>query len=691
MSYQDKTNEIKARWRDYLEEITAPAKYKVNGEESYICPVCGQHGQNGDGMTYQPGTNTLHCFGCGFVGSDIDLDIELHGGDPKDPHDFMEARQRVADIVGVDLSDENRSEIEKVPPRAHEKGNKDTTHINRPVREKKLSEADLRASRAIIEKARAGFESPECIAYLEGRGIDIEKARRAGVGFIKGFVHPNATTPPRNPGDYVIFPNASGGCTARAIDPDARTPKMHVKPTGLFFLDGTGESIDPAKRLFVVEGESDALTIGQNRVQVVATCSTEGRGRFVEWLKDHWPEDGAEVVLCYDQDERGQKAEADLQNRLRAEQIPAFSFNLSGQYKDANEAYLSDQVGFLARLTHAETMEAPDPDAEIKEKVHAWTVAGRMPDFEETLKNSAPPTPTGFQTLDDLLNGGIREGLIIVGAVPSLGKTTFLIQMLDQIVSQAWEDDQKAETIDPNTRRDALIFSLEESANSLIAKMISRRGAEYAMRVNRPLKEYAKSSDQILNYQSHELWKKDALQLYELCKNGVMKTGEKFAIIDGRPVSALEVRESIEEYKTATGRTPIVLIDYLQIMKPMDPKSDLRNTINENLTELANLSHEYNTPIVVISSFNRQSYGQGVNYASAKESGNVEYSADIMIGLQFENVGGKNFDEKKARKQDIRKIELIIQKNRRGKTNDVIKFDYMAEFNLFIDRGLKDD
>lgn len=691
MSYKENTGRIKARWAEYLEVMSGPAKYKVNGRDSYVCPLCG-HGAGGDGMTFIPGTDTLKCFGCGFTGSNINLDIVLHGGDPEDPKEFLPARQRVAGIVGVDLSDENRSEIEKRPPSAPIKGNKDTTHINMHKSTKTAQTpnlSDLRASRELIEKAKAGFDSPECIAYLEGRGINIETARRAGVGFIKGFVHPNATTPPKNPGDYVIFPNASGGCTARAIDPNARTPKMHVKPTGLFFLDGDGESIDSEKRLFVVEGQADALTIGQSGAQAVATCSTEGRGMFVKWLRENWPKDGAELVLCYDQDEQGRKAEADLQSRLRAEQIPSFSFNISGQYKDANLAYLSDQAGFLARLHHAQTMDAPDPDAEIKEKVHAWTVAGRMPDYNDALKTSMPPTPTGFQTLDDVLNGGIYEGLIIVGAVPSLGKTTFLMQMLDQIVSQAWEDDQWVDDLDPNTRRDALIFSMEEPANALIAKMISRRTAEFAIQSKRALYGYAKRLDQLLDYRLRPFWTEEEVRLIDVSQADLMQTGEKFAIIDGRPVSALEVREAVEEYRTATGRTPIVMIDYLQIMKPMDPKSDLRNAINETLTELANISHEYKTPIIVVSSFNRNNYHQGANYTSAKESGNIEYSADLYLGLQFEGVEGSNFDEKKARNQDTRKIELVILKNRRGKTGITIKFDYVPAFNLFTDKGLK--
>src|SRR5699024_976856 len=70
-----------------------------------------------------------------------------------------------------------------------------------------------------------------------------------------------------------------------------------------------------------------------------------------------------------------------------------------------------------------------------------------------------PPIPTGFKQLDEILDGGIREGLHVLGAISSLGKTTLAMQIADQIAQYG---------------EDVLIFSLETGTNELIAKSVSR-------------------------------------------------------------------------------------------------------------------------------------------------------------------------------------------------------------------------
>ncbi|MCL2355466.1 MAG: DnaB helicase C-terminal domain-containing protein, partial [Oscillospiraceae bacterium] len=76
-------------------------------------------------------------------------------------------------------------------------------------------------------------------------------------------------------------------------------------------------------------------------------------------------------------------------------------------------------------------------------------------DFLGTVE--APAIPTGFKNLDDALDGGLREGLYVLGAVPSLGKTTFALQIADYIAKQG---------------RDVLIYSLEMTKIRLTARSI---------------------------------------------------------------------------------------------------------------------------------------------------------------------------------------------------------------------------
>ena len=99
--------------------------------------------------------------------------------------------------------------------------------------------------------------------------------------------------------------------------------------------------------------------------------------------------------------------------------------------------------------------------------------------------------------------------------------------------------------------------------------------------------------------------------------------------------------------------------------------------------ELKRISRDYKTPVICISSFNRANYKEAVTMEAFKESGAIEYSSDILIGLQLKGTGGKDFDANEAKRKDPREIELVILKNRNGRTGGKISFDYYPLFNYF--------
>ena len=68
-----------------------------------------------------------------------------------------------------------------------------------------------------------------------------------------------------------------------------------------------------------------------------------------------------------------------------------------------------------------------------------------------------------------------------------------------------------------------------------------------------------------------------------------------------------------------------------------------------------------------------------------KESGDIEYSTDVLIGLQFSGVGQKDFDINEAKKQTPREVEAVILKNRNGATGDTLHYAYYSMFNKFLD------
>ena len=66
-----------------------------------------------------------------------------------------------------------------------------------------------------------------------------------------------------------------------------------------------------------------------------------------------------------------------------------------------------------------------------------------------------------------------------------------------------------------------------------------------------------------------------------------------------------------------------------------------------------------------------------------KESGAIEYSTDVLIGLQLMGVGDKNFDVDAAKSKNPREVEAVILKNRNGRTGGKIGYDFYAMFNYF--------
>jgi replicative DNA helicase len=154
-----------------------------------------------------------------------------------------------------------------------------------------------------------------------------------------------------------------------------------------------------------------------------------------------------------------------------------------------------------------------------------------------------------------------------------------------------------------------------------------------------------------------------------------------------------QIKQEVQRHISFTGKIPVVIIDYLQILAPHDMKATDKQNTDKAVLELKRLSRDKKIPVVAISSFNRENYTAPVNLASFKESGAIEYSSDVLIGLQFtgmdelqqsegkkaENI--KKIEEKKA--ADPRKTQLKILKNRNGKIGINLYYDYFPMFNCF--------
>ena len=261
--------------------------------------------------------------------------------------------------------------------------------------------------------------------------------------------------------------------------------------------------------------------------------------------------------------------------------------------------------------------------------------------------------PTNFKRLDSLLNGGLPNGLITLGAIPSLGKTTFVLQLADNMASME------------NTK--VLFFSLEMSRYDLISKSLSR---------------LSYLCDEFDNYTFDELISNDEhvdyskiLEKYEPIANNLYSIDYLYDI--------REIESFIMQFKDNNPNTNIVvIIDYLQYILCGSNGND-KQVVDIITKKLKELSKSLGITIVAISSLNRANYCGNITMESFKESGSIEYTSDILMGLEYTNSNGNDRDFE-ARKNP-RKITLSVIKNRYGALGK-INMDFNTLYHTFTEK-----
>ena len=248
---------------------------------------------------------------------------------------------------------------------------------------------------------------------------------------------------------------------------------------------------------------------------------------------------------------------------------------------------------------------------------------------------------TGFSNIDD--NQFFSPGLYVIGATPAAGKTTFCWQLLEQLAQNG------EKCIYCSYEMAARRLFLKDKLTSLTAAEIRRGG-------------WSNELDNIIN----EVADSNAnLQLLEL-----------------QDESVDDLLTLLKPLCQEAEKAPVVCIDYLQIIP--HSKDNIKAGIDDTVRKLKKFQRDTNTTFIVISSFNRTNYAQSVAFESFKESGNIEYTADVVWGLQL-NIMNKTFnrdDIDKAKKQQPRQIHLKCLKNRQGTNYDCF-FYYFSAHDYF--------
>lgn len=276
--------------------------------------------------------------------------------------------------------------------------------------------------------------------------------------------------------------------------------------------------------------------------------------------------------------------------------------------------------------------------------------------------------PTGFKLLDDALGGGFTAGVHYIGAISSLGKSTIALQMMDQMAADGTQ---------------CIYVSLEMRRIDLTAKLVSMH--TYLDTPEQP--KLAKTMTMLLNQEISSNFTDKEWSIITNAADKVQARGRNISILESqtKPVTVDDIAYYIDRYVSTYNVKPVVIIDYLQILAPSEQVKGYsdKQVVDYNITKFRSLAATYDIPIIVISSFNRGNYNVKVSQQAFKESGNIEYSADSLIGLQFAGINEDRFDMDEAKLKYPRDVELVILKQRYGPSNYTISYKFYTKYNYF--------
>ena len=674
MDYATARQTIRENWRCFIRDFTeGEAKTRVNGETSYVCPFCG-HGKGGDGMTFDPKSrdrNGLKCFGCGWSGDIIDLCMATTNTD----HNM--AMTILADSFGITIdrySPENYGAVAKIDlterRTIEDSGAGSINPYLDPKTAQRASQSQIEGAADFTEyykRCRERLTDPQAVSYLQARGISVETAAEYWIGFDPVADPANnpsgADGESRFPCPRLILPTSAGHYVGRSIDPSTakRFAKMNVRGGEAGIFNRKVLSAQDVREVFVTEGIFDALSIIEAGAAAIALNSTSNAPKLIADLEAK--PTTATLILCLDKDEAGVKAAEQLREGLQRLNISCTTADLCGGHKDPNEALVADREAFIEAVRAAHS-DRPDNTADYIDQM----MAAEIDRFKDDI-------PTGYANLDKLA-GGLYGGLYCLAAISSLGKTTFAAQMADQIATAGY---------------DVLFFSLEQSRLEIVSKSLSRIVAQ---------------KDPFTKVRSLTIRKGyDKEEVATAITEYKRRVGDRLSVIEGNfNCTSSFIGDYVRQYVKRTGTRPVVFIDYLQILQgeQENGKATLRETVDRTVTELKRLTRELDIPVIVISSVNRSNYLTPIDFESLKESGGIEYTCDVVWGLQLQCLSESLFEKdketakkrervKQAKAENPRKIELSCLKNRYGVATFSCYFNYYPANDLFEDAGSEDE
>lgn len=252
--------------------------------------------------------------------------------------------------------------------------------------------------------------------------------------------------------------------------------------------------------------------------------------------------------------------------------------------------------------------------------------------------------PTGFTDLDEMTSGLQRGDLVIVAGRPSMGKTSFAMNVAEYVALEK--------------KLPVAVFSMEMPGEQLAMRMLSSIG-----RIN---------SNKV---RTGRLGDDDWPRLNSAV--GLLDQAPMF-IDDTAGLNPLDLRSRARRLLREHNNIGLIVIDYLQLMQSMESNENRATEISNITRALKMLAKELHVPVIVLSQLNR-SLEQRPNkrpiMSDLRESGAIEQDADVIFFVYRDEVYNEDSDQKGV-------AEIIIGKQRNGPIGTV-RLTFRGEFTRF--------
>ena len=266
--------------------------------------------------------------------------------------------------------------------------------------------------------------------------------------------------------------------------------------------------------------------------------------------------------------------------------------------------------------------------------------------IDELFNNDADITglSTGFSELDSMTSGWQQSDLVIIAGRPSMGKTSFAMNMVEHAIL--------------TQDKPVLVFSMEMPANQLIIRMMSSLGKIDQTRMR-----------------SGNLAEDDWPRL----SKAASRLKDRPLYIDDTPgISPMELRNRIRQLTREHGDIGMIMVDYLQLMNSSVPTDNRTNEITQISRELKNIAREFNCPVLALSQLSRnlehRPNKRPIN-SDLRESGAIEQDADVVTFIYRDEVYNEETDDKGV-------AEIIIGKQRNGPIG-TCKLTFLGKYTRF--------